>query len=379
MNTELGALAGYTIAVTADRRADEQIELLERRGARVVHGPTIRTLPLDDDAVLDRVTRSLIDRPPDHVVLTTAIGVRSWHAWAESNDLGRPLHTALSQATVITRGPKARGAAVTLDLEVAWSAPGSRIAEVVHHLSSVAEPGSRVALQLDGGTNADIADDLTGRGFDVVPVSAYRWTLPVDLGAADRVVTAICDRTVDAVTVTASPALRNLFELAARSGRLDAMTANLGPGAVDVICVGPACVEAAADLGIAATISPTQPRLGAMVQSYAASVAPRSSSLELAGVSVVVQGRAAFIDGQVEVKLSDRERDVLAVLARRPGRVVSKATLVREVWDNHEGDEHVVEVTVGRLRRRLGPAGAGIETVVRRGYRLDAEPAAGLH
>ena len=33
-------------------------------------------------------------------------------------------------------------------------------------------------------------------------------------------------------------------------------------------------------------------------------------------------------------------------------------------------DEHVVEVTVGRLRRRLGPAGTHIETVMRRGYRL---------
>jgi len=87
-----------------------------------------------------------------------------------------------------------------------------------------------------------------------------------------------------------------------------------------------------------------------------------------------VQGRVVFIDGTDEVQLSDRERDVLAVLARRPGNVVSKSALVREVWANSDGDEHVAEVTVGRLRQRLGPAGAGIETVVRRGYRLCDEP-----
>jgi uroporphyrinogen-III synthase len=46
------------------------------------------------------------------------------------------------------------------------------------------------------------------------------------------------------------------------------------------------------------------------------------------------------------------------------------------VW-GEVGDEHVVEVTVARLRRRLGAAGGGIETVVRRGYRLAIDQAVG--
>jgi uroporphyrinogen-III synthase len=49
---------------------------------------------------------------------------------------------------------------------------------------------------------------------------------------------------------------------------------------------------------------------------------------------------------------------------------VSKARLARTVWGPTESDEHVVEVTVARLRKRLGPLGRGIETVMRRGYRL---------
>src|SRR4029079_12827743 len=44
-NPSIGVLplAGFTIGVTADRRADEQIQLLERKGATVLHGPTITT------------------------------------------------------------------------------------------------------------------------------------------------------------------------------------------------------------------------------------------------------------------------------------------------------------------------------------------------
>src|SRR5689334_13865495 len=37
--TTTRALAGLTIGITADRRAAEQAQLLEQRGAKVVHGP----------------------------------------------------------------------------------------------------------------------------------------------------------------------------------------------------------------------------------------------------------------------------------------------------------------------------------------------------
>ena len=56
-------------------------------------------------------------------------------------------------------------------------------------------------------------------------------------------------------------------------------------------------------------------------------------------------------------------------VSRRPGAVVSKGELRKQVWANG-ADDHAVEVTGGRLRRRLGPASDGIETVMRRGYRL---------
>ncbi len=374
MKTQLGALAGYTIGVTADRRSEEQIELFERRGARVVHGPTIRTLPLDDDERLHEATRSVIEDPPDLVIFTTAIGARSWHGAAESRNVGDELLRALAQAAVITRGPKAKGAAVTLGLDVTWTAPNARIFEVVDHVKATAPAGCRIALQLDGGTNAYIADELEAAGFEVLRVAIYRWTLPEDPAPATRLVAAVCERAVDAVTFTASPALRNFFTIADQAGRLAEVTDVLARGIVDAVCVGPACDEAAASLGVDRTVAPVHFRLGAMVQAYASSVADRSSAFTLAGFPVTVQGRVVFVDDTEEIVLSDRERDVLAVLARRPGNVVSKATLVREVWASSDGDEHVAEVTVGRLRQRLGPAGAGIETVVRRGYRLCEEP-----
>ncbi|CAN5226176.1 hypothetical protein BH18ACT4_BH18ACT4_06230 [soil metagenome] len=112
-------LNGVTVAVTADRRAEEQAELLRRRGARVVLAPTIRTLPLGPDKGLRAAIFAVMEEPPDFVVLTTGIGTMGWLAAAESVGVCDRLLGALSGATVLARGPKAVGAAATAGLEVA--------------------------------------------------------------------------------------------------------------------------------------------------------------------------------------------------------------------------------------------------------------------
>jgi uroporphyrinogen-III synthase len=94
--------------------------------------------------------------------------------------------------------------------------------------------------------------------------------------------------------------------------------------------------------------------------------------LHVAGTEIVLRRSAVVIDGEI-VDLSGREREVLEVLASRPTAVVSKGELLRRVWGTPDADEHTVEVTVARLRRRLGPAGKAVQTITRRGYRLVTE------
>ena len=54
----LSLLEGFVVGVTADRRADEQGDLLLRRGAHVLHGPVIHTLPLGPDGTLVLTARA---------------------------------------------------------------------------------------------------------------------------------------------------------------------------------------------------------------------------------------------------------------------------------------------------------------------------------
>ena len=99
------------------------------------------------------------------------------------------------------------------------------------------------------------------------------------------------------------------------------------------------------------------------------------SVLRLAELEVDEDSREVRVDGAV-VDLTRTEFDLLAALASRPGRVLQRETLLREVWQTDwEGNLRLVEAHMSNLRRKLVAAGLHspeIRTVRGVGYRLVA-------
>jgi DNA-binding response OmpR family regulator len=95
----------------------------------------------------------------------------------------------------------------------------------------------------------------------------------------------------------------------------------------------------------------------------------------LAELEVDEESREVRVDGAV-VDLTRTEFDLLAALASRPGRVLQRETLLREVWQTDwEGNLRLVEAHMSNLRRKLQAAGLSspeIRTVRGVGYRLVA-------
>jgi DNA-binding response OmpR family regulator len=104
--------------------------------------------------------------------------------------------------------------------------------------------------------------------------------------------------------------------------------------------------------------------------------APAEESVRrLSELEVDEDSREVRVDGSV-VDLTRTEFDLLAALASRPGRVLQRETLLREVWQTDwEGSVRLVEAHMSNLRRKLQAAGLNnpeIKTVRGVGYRLVA-------
>lgn len=368
-------LAGFTIASTAARRADEFRTLLTRRGATVVSAPAIRIIPLADDTELERVTRTLISDPPRIVVATTGIGFRGWMEAAEGWGLAERLRSTLSDTRLLARGPKARGAIRAAELREVWSPASESSAEVLDLLLDEGVEGLRIAVQLHGATTEweplpDFCEVLRSAGADVVPVPVYRWTPPPDRAPMDQLIDATVTGGIDCVTFTSAPAVASMLMRARETGQLEGLLQALR-GPVLPACVGTITAAPLEALGVRTTI-PGRARLGALARHVAEELPRRASRISAAGHTISVRGAGVVVDGQVR-QLAPAPMVLMRALARCPGRVVAREDLLAALPGGGD-DTHAVETAIARLRAGLG-APKLIQTVVKRGYRLALDPA----
>ena len=97
-------------------------------------------------------------------------------------------------------------------------------------------------------------------------------------------------------------------------------------------------------------------------------------ALEAGLLRVDLEAHEATCAG-VRLDLTPREFDLLAFLARHPGRALSRDELLRKVWGyDYVGETRTVDVHVRRLRAKLGEHHGVIDTVLGAGYKLTATP-----
>ena len=258
-------LTGFTIGITADRRGEDQALMFRRLGAEVVHGPTMQTISVPDPDLLLERTRLLIGRPPDYLIANTGMGIRMWMSQVEQWGLTEEVHAALRHARIAARGPKAYGALSIAGFDVWWRSPSEQLSDVVQHLIAEGIEGRLVVFQLQGDDREDITERLRGAGAEVLELPVYRWETPSRAERAMELIEMCCERKMDAVTFTAGPQVRSMFELAEASGRSPDLLAALNGGMV-VGCIGPVCAESASAEGIVDCVVPEHWRLGSLVK-----------------------------------------------------------------------------------------------------------------
>jgi two-component system, OmpR family, KDP operon response regulator KdpE len=78
-------------------------------------------------------------------------------------------------------------------------------------------------------------------------------------------------------------------------------------------------------------------------------------SLSVDGLEIDLAGRGVRREGQ-EIHLTPKEFDLLRVLARNRGRLMTHRALLGEVWGHaYEEDTHTLRVHIANLRRKIEP------------------------
>lgn len=101
--------------------------------------------------------------------------------------------------------------------------------------------------------------------------------------------------------------------------------------------------------------------------------AAEPATLRIGGLEVDLPGRTVTVDG-VQAKLTRKEFDVLALLARNAGKLVGHRQLLSTLWGAaHVADTHYLRIAIGHIREKLGDDAADPRFIVTEpgvGYRL---------
>jgi DNA-binding response OmpR family regulator len=116
-------------------------------------------------------------------------------------------------------------------------------------------------------------------------------------------------------------------------------------------------------------------RLRALLRKRPAS-APEKSEISVGGLLVNLATRSVEVDG-LEAKLTRKEFDVLALLARNTGRLVGHRQILTTIWGSaHVEDTHYLRIAIGHIREKIGDDAANPRFIVTEpgvGYRLKSD------
>lgn len=217
-----------------------------------------------------------------------------------------------------------------------------------------------LVVEDDFDLRAALVADLTGRGYTVA-AAGEAWpalreiadrapdVIVLDLGLPDmdgrellKLIRAVSDAAVMAVTAQETE---------------DEVIAVLGGGADD--CLVEPLHTGELDARIRAVLRRTANGAATMIAHGALEIDLRRHEVRLDGAPL---------------DLAPREFDLLTYLATRPGEVIARAELRREIWRQPYGDEKTVDVHLSRLRRKLGEAATApqyLHTIRGVGVRFD--------
>jgi uroporphyrinogen-III synthase len=254
------------------RQASAMVRLLERHGLEPISAPSMREVPLTDQAEVFAFGEQLLRGAVDVLLLLTGVGTRLLveslaTRWPQDDVLA-----AMGRCPLCCRGPKPVAALKQLGLRAALVAPEPNTWEellgAIDRELADGVAGKRVWVQEYGRPTPQLTTALESRGAHVRTVSIYAWEMPLDTAPLAAGVRLLAERAADAVTFTSGKQVDHVMQIARELGCEAALRDALRE---HVLCVsiGPVTTEALREHALPIDLEPPHPKMGQMVLSVA--------------------------------------------------------------------------------------------------------------
>jgi uroporphyrinogen-III synthase len=262
---------GKRIAVLEARLGKQLADLVTQRGGVPFHAPALAELPDLDANAIARLVQSLEARPAKLAVFQTGVGTRALFAATDSLAMSQRFLALLHEMTVAVRGPKPTGALRTRGVRIDRAAAEPFTThETLDAIKDLELGGARVIVQRYGVVNTELDHALQARGAEVVEIPTYRWSLPQDTKPLADLIGALERREMDAAVFTNAEQVRNLFLVAQKIQKTQALRDGLN--ATLVASIGPVASAALREAQVGVGVEASPPKLGALLSALEAAL-----------------------------------------------------------------------------------------------------------
>lgn len=277
------SLKGFTVAITASRRANELAHIVKNFQGIPYIAPTIGTEANDETitGILNLIDK-LLSNEIDYVIFLTGPGAFSLLYIADRQRLLQNVINALNCTNIISRGIKPLTVLKKYGIKNVSVSYESTIEDTFNLLKKHEIKGRTIAIVWHGDQHPTIIEDLYKIGVKkIIEIYPYKYSRKDDLKIlkemgynsiptiGNRVVELINQITngkIDIITFTSPPSVKGLVEIAKEQNILEPLIQALNSNVV-VVAVGPSTKKAIEENKIQVDVMPKIYKMGSMIES----------------------------------------------------------------------------------------------------------------
>lgn len=258
--------SSWTVCSFESRRAAEMRALLERHGLVATVAPSLKEVPLEEQAAAMEFAAELLAGQYDMVVFLTGVGAQTLLEALNRHHPLQQIVSALNQGKNVVRGPKPaavlKEAGIRIDLRVPEPNTWRELLSALEQAGWIA--GARIALQEYGIPQQELREALLARGAaSVRSVPVYRWELPDDLRPLRSAIEQTIRGEFDVLLFTSAQQIEHVLRVAQDLGSREAWLA--AAQRCLIASIGPTMSEALRRHGLPVHLEPSHPKMGTLV------------------------------------------------------------------------------------------------------------------